>query len=153
MKIEIVPARASHVRPIADRMRQADRDEVAASSGSSPLHALSYSFRKSHYRWTVLMDGQPEIMFGVGDVSILGGVGAPWLLATDAVNKVTREFIRQSRPLVRQLSARYDVLRNMVDLRNTVSIRWLEWLGFKFFEPIEHNGHLFMIFEMRAEDV
>ncbi len=153
MTYQIIPARASHIRTIAARMRKADRDEVAASSGKSPLHALSFSFRKSHYRWTVLIDGQPEIMFGVGDVNVLGGIGAPWLLATDAVERVSRDFLRQSRHLVRQLSARYDLLINEVDLRNTVSIRWLEWLGFQFYEPHERNGHKFMRFEMRSKDV
>lgn len=148
--IEIVPARASHLRRIAAVMRQADRDEVAASSGRSPLAALSYSFRMSRECWAVVIDGKPEVIFGVGDLNILGGVGSPWLLGSDAVWDHRREFMRQSREWLAQLFARYSVLRNVVDCRNSASIRWLGWLGFRFSQPFDLRGNPFMMFEMRA---
>ena len=148
--IEIVPARASHLRIIAAKMRQADRDEVAASSGKSPLAALSYSFRKSRFCWVALIDGEPEVIFGVGDLNVLAGVGSPWLLGSDAVWKYRRDFLGRSRDWLDQLLRRYSVLRNVVDCRNTASIRWLGWLGFRFSHPFDHRGNPFMMFEMRA---
>lgn len=151
--IQIVPARAGHILSIARRMRQADRDEVWAAAGKSPAEALIYSFRKSSFAWTALVDGRPEVMFGVGDVNILTGVGAPWLLGTEAVEKHTVAFLRRSVEFRTQLMARYSVLRNFVDDRNKVSIRWLKWLGFKLLDPVEMNGHSFRLFEMRSADV
>lgn len=151
--IQIVRARAAHIRTIAERMRQADRDEVWASSRKSPAGALMYSLRKSSVAWTALVDGRPEVMWGVGDINILAGVGAPWLLGTDAVEKHTVTFLRRSTDFRAQLLARYSVLRNFVDDRNTVSIRWLKWLGFKLSDPVEMNGHSFRLFELRADDV
>lgn len=148
--IEIVPARASHLRIIAANMRQADRDEVAASSGRSPLSALSYSFRHSRWCWVALIDGKPEVIFGVGDLNILGRVGAPWLLGSDAIWQHRKEFMRRSAWWRDQLLARYSVLRNVVDCRNSASIRWLGWLGFRFSQPFDLRGHPFMLFEMRA---
>ena len=151
--IQIVPAKASHIRPIASGMRAADREEVFAASGRSPAAALAYSYRKSTYCWTALFDGRPEIMWGIGDINILTGVGAPWLLGTDAVEKNFRAFLRISNGWPAQLLRRYSVLRNFVDVRNEVSIRWLEWLGFRLLDPFEFRGYEFRLFEMEAADV
>jgi hypothetical protein len=151
--IRIVPARAAHVRTIARRMRNADRDEVWAASRMLPAQALIYSLRKSTYAWTAIVNGRPEVMFGVGDINVLAGVGAPWLLGTVAVEKHFRAFLRRSVDFRDQLSAQYPVLRNFVDDRNKASIRWLRWLGFRLSDPVDHNGYRFRLFELRASDV
>lgn len=151
--IEIVPARPSHVRRIAAVMRQADRDEVEAATGKDVLPVLAASFRRSSICMVALVDGKPEVMFGAGDLSILTGLGAPWLLGSDAIERHRREFLRMSVYWRSQLLERYSTLRNMVDCRNTVAIRWLRWLGFGFSEPFKHRGHDFMMFELRADHV
>jgi hypothetical protein len=48
--------------------------------------------------------------------------------------------------------ADYPVLRNYVDQRNTVSIRWLRWLGFRMGEPAVMGAARvpFVPFEMSA---
>lgn len=134
-------------------MRQADRDEVEAVSGRTPYEALSLSFRKSAVAHTALIGGRPEVMFGAGDINILAGVGAVWLLGTDAVERHHRAFLRGSIQWRDQLFERYDVMRNFVDVRNSVSIRWLEWLGATFSDPVMLRGHAFRLFELRSRDV
>lgn len=151
--VRIVPAQACHIRTIARRMRQADRDEVMASSGSTPVKALTGSLRRSARAWTGIIDGRPEVMFGVGDLNVLAGIGAPWLLGTDEVERNFIVFARASKSVRDQLFARYPVLRNFVDDRNTVSIRWLRWLGSTFSEPVDLKGHPFRMFELRADHV
>src|SRR5690606_5893283 len=113
------------------------------SSGRTPFQALAYSMRKSSMAYTAIVDGRPEVMWGVGDINVLAAVGAPWLLGTDTIEKHHRIFLRQSVSWRAQLLARYRVLRNLVDDRNTVSKRWLRWLGFKLFDPVTVNGHDF----------
>lgn len=152
-EIVVVQARPAHVRSIAKRMRQADRDEVFAASGRSPGAALAYSLRKSSHAWTALIDGRPEVMFGVGDLNVLARVGAPWLLGTDAVERHYVTFLRRSVDFRQQLSRRYTLLTNFVDERNHMSIRWLKWLGFSFTGSIEVGGHPFRLFELRSDDV
>ena len=152
-KIKIVRARYEHIRPIASAMRQADRDEVFASGGQSPAGALVYSLRHSSYAWTGFVDGKPVMMFGIVDANILTGTGVPWLLGTAAIETNYREFLKTSRGFRDQLLSRYSVLRNFVDVRNVVSVRWLTWLGFKLLDRVEMNGHEFRLFELRAEDV
>lgn len=151
--IQIVPARATHVRTIARRMRQADRDEVFAAAGKAPAEALVFSLRKSSSAWTGLINGRPEVMWGVGDINILNGIGAPWLLGTDAVEIHYRAFLRYSIDWRNQLLGQYSVLRNFVDDRNHVSKRWLEWMGFRLSDPVVMNGHSFRLFELRSADL
>jgi hypothetical protein len=149
--IEIVPAAMDHVAPIAARMRPADVAEVLASSNRLPHEALMFSLSRSSICWTALVDHRPEVMFGVADLNVLTGLGAPWLLGTDAVERNYRLFLRQSLSWREQLSQRYAVLRNFVDDRNEVSKRWLAWMGFTLFDPIPVgvNGEMFRMFELR----
>lgn len=135
-------------------MRQADRDEVLASSGKTPFEALVFSLRKSSFAYTALVDGRPEVMFGCGDINVLAEMGAPWLLGTDAVDANYVAFLRMSKKWKRELLGRYQVLRNVVDDRNVVSKRWLSWLGFKLGDPLAlKNGHIFRLFELDAANV
>lgn len=152
-RTQIVKARPAHVRTIAKRMREADRIEVHAASGKTPGQALAFSLRKSSIAMTWIIDGRPELMFGVGDLNILAGVGAPWLLGTDAVLSHQMEFLRSSVEWRNKLFERYSTLKNFVDVRNEVSVRWLKWLGFSLSDPIEYRGHWFYIFELRSADV
>jgi len=154
-RLTFIPALPDHIAPIADRMREADRLEVLASSGKTPAEALAFSLSKSAASWTIIIDGRPEMMFGVADLNILTQVGSPWLLGTDVVHDHRSEFLRGSVRWREQLFERYDILRNFVDDRNTLSMRWLKWLGARFSEPmpIGVNGEMFRMFEMRRWDV
>lgn len=152
VKIEVVPATEEHARNIAPRMRQADKDEVLASSGREPLEALLYSIKHSDEAFTGMADGVPEIMFGVGTINLLYQVGAPWLLGTDAVQTHYRPFLKSSMLWKSHLMSRYNELHNMVDDRNKVSKRWLKWLGFEIGPAIDiGNGLHFREFWMRKE--
>ena len=149
--LSIIPAIPEHIAPIAIHMRQADRDEVAAFAGKSPYEALEFSLGRATIARTVLIDGQPSGMFGVGDLNILARSGAPWLLGTDDLALAPVAFLRASLDWQRQLFERYDVLRNLVDDRNSASIRWLKWLGFNLSEPVLVGpaGSPFRLFELR----
>lgn len=149
--IAIVPAGMDHVATIAARMRKADAEEVWASSRSSPVQALMLSLNQSAQAWTGMVDGQPEVMFGVADLNVLTATGAPWLLGTNAVLDHYREFLRQSVWWRERLLERYDVLKNFVHDDNVVSKRWLKWLGFTLHDPMPlgRGGEAFRLFELR----
>jgi hypothetical protein len=148
----VIPAKPEHIEYIAPRMRRADVEEIKAASGKSPREALEFSFDRSNEAWALIYDGKPAAMFGVGWISILSGMAAPWLLGTDLVQDHYRHFLRGSRWWFARISSGYDVLTNIVDDRNDVSKRWLEFLGFTLDEPqiMGVERRLFRKFEWRA---
>ena len=77
-----------------------------------------------------------------------------WLLASEGlVERHSRLFARYSKIWVKQLHRRYDILWNMVDARNRVHIRWLEWCGFTLLRRLVNHGveqRLFYEFERVA---
>lgn len=151
MPVEIVPATAEHIAWIAPRLRPADREEIAASTVLPPLSALAVSLAGSDQAFTALQDGEPVVVGGVGTVSLLPRTGMPWLLATPAIEEMRVEFLRGTREQVRRIGAGYALLRNHVDARNALSIRWLRWLGFTLHDPVPFGpaGLPFHPFEMR----
>lgn len=152
--IEVVPTRASHIRPVVSVLRDADRFEVECLSGRSALSVIAESFRRSDRCWTVLVDGKPEMIFGVGTVSVIGSVACPWLVGSDIVpKKHTGTFLTASREFVSVLQAKYSTLQNLVHAENRESVRWLKWLGFELSEPFDICGQKFKLFRMGEQNV
>lgn len=152
MLVEIREATVDDIPALAAGMRQADRDEVEASHGHNAEEALTSSFAWSSRAWTGLINGEPVCMFGVGPISVLAGRGAPWMLGTTLVERWPRTFLRRCRPCVAAMLAVYPWLENYVDERNTLSQKWLAWLGFTLAaEPVTlTNGARFRHFEMKG---
>ena len=136
---------------LAPYLRQADRNEVEAASGATPLEALRQGYELSTDPRTVHENGYPIAMFGV---SALGrGVGAPWLLGSGQVEVNWFTFVRRSRDEFAKLRAGWRLLTNFIDERNTLHHRWIRWLGFEMVERVERYGKgglPFWRFELRV---
>jgi len=152
VEVTFEPVTAADIEELVANMRQADRDEIAASGTPDPEEAITFSCASSSWCRAVRFDGKLACIFGVGCVSLLTGTGAPWLLGTDVITKNQRAFIKHSRPYIRRMLQTYPRLVNMVDARNTRAIRWLERMGFKLYGPTPTGvqGLPFHPFEMRA---
>lgn len=139
---------------IAANMRKADADEVWALDRSTPLEALRVSYLGTRVpaARTATADGVPFCMFGVAGGSLLSGDGKPWMLSTGNLPLHSRKFLRGSIEVAAGFLESYSFLRNYVDARNTVAIRWLQWVGFLVYYPAVPYGaagELFHKFEMR----
>lgn len=143
LPLKVVHADISHAFRLAPKVRQADRDEILAASGSLPLRALVEGIKSSREAYTVLFHGEPCFIFGVVD---LGATGAVWALGSDEVALFKRTFLRESRAWLEKLGEGFEYVGNLIDARNTVHIRWLEWLGFTFCEEHFRNGYKFLRF-------
>lgn len=150
--VVIRAATEADVYDLAPRMRGADRDEVRASHDMGPEQALLTSLRGSTHAWAGLADGKLTVMFGVAPASLLYRVGVPWLLGSEDVEKYQIPFIRRCRGYVGEMLLCYSHLVNLVDSRNTVSQRWLKWMGFEMSQPEPYGFHRlpFIRFEKRA---
>lgn len=147
----VIPATQAHAIAMCGRMRAADVAEVRASIGVGPDEALRRSLAFSSHAWAGLVDGEVACLFGVGMTSLIGGVGAPWLLGTDLIARHGTAFLRRNRPHVAFMLSLYPKLENWVDARNGLAIEWLRWLGFSIMpaEPYGPFGLPFHRFEMQ----
>lgn len=136
----IVPATQEHARQFAPLLRAADVAEVWAAGQVTPLEALERGIGASPGTcWAGFIDGEPVAIFGVTTASLLSGIGVPWMLGTDLIEKHQVTFLRHCRPIVARWREDFAVLINMVDARNTTAHRWLRWLRFELGEPQPHG--------------
>ena len=144
----ITPAHPSHIAPVAAHMREADRREVWASHRHTPQDALEASLAASDLAWTCFVDDAPAFMWGAARAgSLITRRGAPWLLGTDALYAVRRDFVRLSPEYVAAMQKRFARLENFVHAGNRLSIHWLERLGFTLLrEPVRMNNEPFYRF-------
>lgn len=128
---------------IGSRMRLCDVLEVGDLGGLTPVRAVALSCEGSNQSlvWTAVspVDG-PVAIFGAA-ASLTLGVGHPWMLATDAVAKHPKELVRYGRDYTEAMQAVYPILTNVVDCRNTQSIRWLEHLGYQMIRRYHAYGY------------
>lgn len=136
-------------------MRLADMNEIWAAHHHKPFGALSYSLSVSPLAWSIVLHEKPIAMFGVGCASALDDNGSPWLLGTDAIERVTIEFLRCSKHYISLMLERFSKLENWADVRNVRSIQWLKWCGFAFHEtePFGSEQLPFVRFSMEANHV
>lgn len=129
MCVTIRPLTAQDIHTIEDEARQADIDEMEAASGWTISEALEYALQVSIQPSVIVING--EIVAALGDCPHADGIGVPWLISTNAMDRHPRAFLRICQQLVLGMSERHAVLMNFVDARNIRAIRWLQWLGFQ----------------------
>ncbi len=146
---EVVEATPAHATELATSMREPDVAEVWATRHQTPLEALLAGLEHSQpHAYTALIDGRVICMFGLAPQTLTGEVGIPWLLGSELVEEHYRTFARHSRKMVQWMREMHPKLRNIVDARNTFSVRWLAWLGFTLesarpFGPDDVDFHVF----------
>lgn len=133
--LSVRPSRKEDCAYIAENLREADRNEVQAVCGACNLEALWKAWDQTETPYTIIAGETPAGLFGV--VPVEPGVGAIWLLGTDALVQGRWTFLRESKNWLNKVAENYDLLFNYVDERNAVHIKWIGWLGFTFI-----NRHL-----------
>jgi hypothetical protein len=127
----IIAASADHIPAIAANIRPADAVELWAAHTRSVEDVLKRSLSDSREAWTGTIDGIPVCMFGVIPGGALSpSIGRPWMIGTRALNSHAPLFLRRCGECVAMMQAHFPVLIGYVDERNTVSARWMRWLGF-----------------------
>lgn len=138
---------------LSSRLRKEDLEEIGHGTGLPAELALLYSLKVSDEASVVVLDGEPIIIFGINGYP--GQVGFPWMLASEKLKDVWREFTPESKAWLKRMLAKYQTLENKVWAGNTIHIRWLKWLGFQFEQEAPHgiNDEPFMRFFMKEENV
>ena len=130
------------IKIIAETMRDEDIAEIKAQSGLDPIASLFYCFFKSRPCMTMISrHGHRMGMWGVVPESATSG--RIWMLGCQSMlddTKDKRTFLRQSKIELRKILKEYPVLFNVVDARNKVHVRWLQWMGFTFIKKHSEYG-------------
>ena len=125
---------------LSGRLRKADRREISAFTRESPLSVLESGILSSTPCYAITRhDGTCIGIFGTRD-SDHPDSGLVWLLGSDDLVRHSRTFLRFSQFFLDELHKKYRLLYNVIDARNTVHLRWLEWLGFDFVEELPRYG-------------
>lgn len=139
--LPVRPAQPGDALALAPRLRPADRMEIRARSGDAPLQALQQGIADSQPACAVLSrSGDVVAVFGVVPHPHFAQAGIVWLLGADELVAEPRAFLRSAEYWIARLHRRYLVLGNFIDARNTVHLRWLQWLGFRTTRRIEQMG-------------
>ncbi len=109
---------------MASNLRPEDRREVEEGHGLDPTESLIYASQNSSCVYFTVPDGKTAGMAGVGPE------GDIWMLCTPEIHRYPVTFARESKRFVE--SRTEPLLWNIVDKRNTVHLKLLKFLGFKF---------------------
>lgn len=143
MDWQIRDATLDDVYSIAKRLRYGDQDELQALHGGlvPPLAVIAASRVSSDICRVGGIGGLPLVIHGVAPMPGVPGVGVPWMLGTHEVETraLARLALRHCASEVQEMNELYPLLVNYVDDRNTLSKRWLKWLGFSFISRRPHG--------------
>lgn len=84
------------------------------------------------------------------------GWGCPWAFCTNAIEEMPVEFTRKGLLITKLMHEKYATLSNYVDERNTVHVKWLEWMGYKMMQRTTSyslDGAPFLRFERTRPNV
>lgn len=136
---------------LAAAMRPADIAEVRAC-GHEPLEAARRSVAQSLLCWSAFADGELACIIGVAPISLVSGIGSPWMLGTPALDAQSRVLVRLTPRYIAMMLKAFPHLVNHVHAANATSVRWLKRLGFTLHAaaPFGALGEAFHRFEMKV---
>ena len=125
----IHPITLEAAKEVASNLRPEDRREVEEGHGIDATEALLDAVQKPSCVYFTVPNGKTAGMAGVD----LGG--QIWMLCTHAIHDYPITFAREARRYVERQPDK--LLWNVVDKRNTVHLKLLKFLGFKFLREVE----------------
>lgn len=111
-------------------MRRADELEVLRMGLPDPYQAMLESVLDSRVALAAYTDRGIACVVGVSKPSLLGDDACIWMLGHQDLEKYSVRFLKESRRVLAQILENYRLVENYVDAENTLTLRWLEWLGF-----------------------
>ena len=145
---------AWHIPSLASRLREADKQEIKATSDLDAITGLSRSVECSPVCYSIMEGDLPIAIYGSSPDSDKSAL--VWLLASDDLKRHSKQFLRESKNYISMLHAESDadLLWNLTDKRNTVHHKWLKWCGFSFIREVTWGAYDLPFYEFgRYENV
>ena len=125
----IHPITLEAAKEVASNLRPEDRREVEEGHGVDSTEALLDAVQKPSCVYFTVPNGKTAGMAGVDPG------GQIWMLCTPAILEYPMTFVREAKRYVERQPDK--LLWNVVDKRNTVHLKLLKFLGFKFLREVE----------------
>ena len=116
---------------VASNLRSDDRREIEEGWGLDPIESLVAAARRGSGVWFEVPNGKTAGLAGVDKGGII------WMICTPAIHEYPITFAREAKRFVESRSE--PLLWNIVDKRNTVHLKLLKFMGFKFLREISHG--------------
>lgn len=120
----VKPATIADVAKVVDGLLYSDLNEIIDGTGLNPVLSICTSITHTNAVVFYVPDGRCAGVAGVSDD------GCIWMHCTNAVKKYPVLFCKEARKWVDSLPHR--LLYNKADIRNTLHLKLLKSLGFKF---------------------
>jgi hypothetical protein len=138
----------------SSNLRLQDQIEIGALNQNKKYikNALAKVLQKSDNNYVLYKDESVLSILGVRDID--SKVGMPWLLSAEIPKSVNYQFLKITKKIVEEFQEKYNILYNYTLYNNTVSYKWLKYLGFqiKYDDVIEKcDGRRLVRFEWRRE--
>jgi len=132
MHAPLRPTTPDDVAYVCAHLRPEDRAELVALSGLPPEHSLPFT-ASTVGALTMIAPATGDILglCGVHGCAV-PGFGVIWMVCTEAVTRHRRVVLKHCATTIEGWHRHYPRLGNMVDSRNTLHIKWLGLMGFKF---------------------
>ena len=115
---------------VASNLRSDDRREVEEGHGLDPFVMITSKAQEGSCVYFNVPNGKTAGMAGVDPGGLI------WMLTTPAIEEYPVTFAREAK---RYVERQKGLLWNIVDKRNTVHLKLLKFLGFKFLQEIFHG--------------
>ena len=116
---------------VASNLRSDDLREVVEGHGLNPMILLPLAAEEGSAVYFTVPDGKTAGLAGVGEG------GEIWMLCTPAIHDFPITFAREAKRWVDNRTE--PLLWNIVDCRNTVHLKLLKFLGFKFLRKFNYG--------------
>ena len=116
---------------VASNLRPEDRREVEEGHGYDPIEYAKFIAQEGSTVYFTVPNGKTAGMAGVGPE------GAIWMICTPAIKDYPHTFAKESKRFVE--SRTEPLLWNVADRRNTVHLKLLKFLGFKFLRELKYG--------------
>ncbi len=152
MKITYKSINNPHDKDLQDLViREADKEELRIFNPKlSTIELIQNCVRDSTRTMLAKVDGKPAVLFGVKEYP---EHAAPWMISSHVIETIPVTFCKIASALIDAILGQHDILVNYVDARNTMHVKWLKWIGFKFMPQHDfyYRGCWLNYFEMRKE--
>ena len=130
-------------KEVASNLTPDDRREVEEGHGCDPMVLIPLACQDASSVYFRMPGGS---IAGIGGVQENVQI---WMLCTPAIHKYPILFARECKRIIE--SRKEKVLWNIVDKRNTVHIKLLKFLGFKFIREVKHGPNQLTFIEFHYD--